>query len=150
MSWNTCHYPECENWTARPDGDYCESHRRAMAKDLEIIKKDFEKRSSQIAKAKQKSMVPRKKPNKVSAKRKELNEEYSILREQFLKEHPTCELRLQPCTRTSTQVHHTASGWNKSTNLNNVKTWKASCDMCNQFLHDKISAQQARELGLKI
>lgn len=87
---------------------------------------------------------------KVSEKRKVLNEEYVILREQYLKDHPECEIKLQVCTRTSTQIHHKASGTNKATNLNNTKTWLASCDMCNQFLHDKLSAKEARERNLKI
>lgn len=128
----------------------CASHNAYFRKLEKQNLKQSEKREQQIKKAKEKSQQPRQRPKPVSDKRKIKNAEYSILREQFLKEHPNCELKLQPCTRTSTQVHHTASGWNKATNLNNVKTWKASCDNCNQFLHDKLSAKEARELGLKI
>lgn len=130
--------------------EFCATHNRQLRKESENTKREAEKRANLIAKAALKNQVPRKLPNKVSPKREELNKEYKILREKFLKDHPNCELKLQPCTQTSTQVHHTASGWNKATNLNNVKTWKASCDNCNQFLHDKLSAKKARELGLKI
>jgi hypothetical protein len=124
----------------------CASHNRVIRKQLTDSRKQADKRKMLLSKPKK----VYKAPNKISDKRKVINEEYAILREQFLRDHPTCELKLQPCTQTSTQVHHTASGWNKSTNLNNVSTWKASCDHCNQFLHDKISAKEARELGLKI
>lgn len=126
--------------------NFCGSHNRLIRKEQVNAIKSTEKRKALLS-------TPKKiyaKPNKISDKRKELNKEYYPLREQFLKEHPNCELKLQPCTKVATEVHHTASGWNKATNLNNVKTWKASCGNCNQFLHDKISAQEAREKGLKI
>lgn len=146
MSWNVCQFPECESYTARPDGTYCETHRHDLAKQ----KKDEIKFKAKFKAKLSTPFVPRKAPKKVSEKRKEQNKEYSKLREQYLKDHPECEIKLQVCTRTSTQIHHTASGTNKATNLNNVATWKASCDMCNQFLHDKLSAKEAREKGLKI
>ncbi len=141
-----CHTSGCPNYTENPMVDYCASCAKAMRKAEKQSIKDDQKRKAALLKRPD----PRKTPNKVSEKRKALNQEYAILREQFLKEHPKCELKLQPCTQTSTQVHHTASGWNKATNLNNVATWKASCDHCNQFLHDKLSAQEARDKGLKI
>lgn len=131
----------CEGTT-----DFCAHHNRQRRKDEENYIKAQQKRKALLSKPKKIYA----KPNKVSPKREELNKEYKVLREQFLKEHPNCELKLQPCTKVATEVHHTASGWNKATNLNNVKTWKASCSSCNQFLHDKISAKEARELGLKI
>lgn len=131
----------CEGTT-----DLCARHNRLLRKQIADEQKANEKRKAILSAPKK----VYKAPNKVSPKRKEANKEYAILREQFLKEHPECELKLQPCTRISTQVHHTASGWNKATNLNNVKTWKASCDNCNQFLHDVLSAAEAREKGLKI
>lgn len=141
----TCLTPECGNIT-EGSTDFCascNSRHRKVSKARAKAALDREAKFS-------KPVAPRQKVNKVSKKRKVLNAEYSILREQFLIDHPNCELKLQGCTGKSTQVHHTASGWNKSTNLNNVKTWRASCDHCNQFLHDKISAQEARELGLKV
>lgn len=58
MSWNTCKHPECENWTYRPDVDYCESHRRANDKAKTESKKQSEKRALQIQKAREKK--PRK------------------------------------------------------------------------------------------
>lgn len=126
--------------------DLCARHNRLLRKQIADEQKAIEKRKAILSKPKK----VYKAPNKVSEKRKELNKEYGPLREQFLKDHPECELKLQPCTNKATQVHHTASGWNKATNLNNVKTWKASCDNCNQFLHDVLSAAEAREKGLKI
>lgn len=59
MAWNTCKYPECENWTARSDGDYCASHRRTISKEATEEKKQAEKRAQQLKKAKEKSQKPK-------------------------------------------------------------------------------------------
>ena len=139
-------YCSCGKIVENKDTGLCSSCSRIVRKQLTDSRKQTDKRKMLLSKPKKIYA----KPNKVSEKRKVLNAEYAILREQYLKDHPECEIKLQVCTRTSTQIHHTASGTNKATNLNNVKTWKASCDMCNQFLHDKLSAKEAREKGLKI
>lgn len=140
-----CETPECENIV---EGNTsfcasCNSFHRKIAKQRVTDRMKFEAKIKRV-------QQPRQKPKKVSDKRQTENQIYWVLRDEFLKEHPNCELKLLGCKNTATQIHHTASGWNKSTNLNNVKTWRASCDHCNQFLHDKISAKEARELGLKI
>lgn len=88
--------------------------------------------------------------DKVSGKRKEENKLYSELREQFLKDNTRCQIKFVGCEFSSVDVHHKASGSNKGTNLNNTDTWLAACRHCHTFLHDKISAQEAREKGLKI
>lgn len=46
MSWNLCQYPDCEAYTARPDGELCESHRRAKVKQEQDDKKAAEKRKA--------------------------------------------------------------------------------------------------------
>lgn len=55
MSWNVCKQPECEAYTARPDGDYCESCRRANAKESENEKKSISKRAQMIERQKAKN-----------------------------------------------------------------------------------------------
>lgn len=156
----TCIVTNCE-LSVEGNTDRCASHNRQARNISKQRQKEAEKRE-QLTKFKPldyrsdatlkvyTEAKARKRIKKVSDKRKILNAEYAILRVQFLKEHTECELKLQGCLKTATQVHHTASGWNKATNLNNVKTWKASCDHCNIFLHDKISAHEARQRGLKI
>lgn len=144
MPIKICLTENCEN-LVEGNTQFCAHHNREHRRVAKQRVLDAEKRQAK------KVWYPNKSPiNKVSEKRKVLNAEYSVLREEFLKEHTECELKLQGCQRVATQVHHTASGWNKATNLNNVKTWKASCDHCNQFLHDKLSASEARSKGLKI
>ncbi len=130
-----CIIDDCFNHPENYDTGLCSVHNREERKRIENEKKG-KKKVKPIA--------------KVSDKRKVLNTVYATLREQYLKDHPECEIKLQVCTRTSTQIHHKSSGWNKATNLNNTATWLASCDMCNQFLHDKLSAAEARYKGLKI
>ncbi len=124
----------------------CASCNREVRRQSEVIRKEEQRAWAKVTASK-----PKRTPiKKVSEKRKVLNQEYKPLREKFLIDHPECEIKLIGCQHKSTQIHHTASGWNKATNLNNTATWKASCDFCNQHLHDTMSAKEARELGLKI
>lgn len=51
--WNLCKQPECEAYTARPDGDYCESCRRLNAKLSENETKSLQKRAQLLSKPRQ-------------------------------------------------------------------------------------------------
>lgn len=139
----------CENH-CEGNTDYCASHNRANRKSEERYRANQEKRAQLKEKVKIKNNQPRPKVNKVSPKRKEENKLYSELRPIFLLEHPDCELKLIGCEGASVEVHHTESGSNKAKSLNIVSTWKAACGHCHRYLHDKLSAKEARELGLKI
>jgi len=65
-------------------------------------------------------------------------------REQHLKEHPNCQLKLQGCEGVATQVHHSAK---RGKNLNNVKTFLSACQNCHDFVEFQMSAKERRERG---
>jgi len=140
-----CLTPECENITEGRT-DFCPSCNRRHRKIADERKKEATKREMFYAKSK----PVYKKPAKVSDKRKVQNAVYYELKSVFLLEHPECELKLIGCENFSVDVHHLASGSNKATNLNNTNTWKASCRHCHTQLHDKLSAKEARDKGLKV
>lgn len=134
MSWNTCKFPECESWTARPDGDYCESHRRNISKESENKKKALQKRADQIVKQKQRAKEPRVMPNKVSGKMEVQKIEYAKLNSQFKKEHPTCEARVnQYCTFYASEVHHKRG---RGEYFLDVSTWLSVCRTCHVYITD--------------
>lgn len=131
MSWNLCQYEDCEAYTARPDGQWCETHRRAIVKQEQDEKKATEKRKALLSKPKKIYA----KPNKVSEKRKELNKEYSKLAKQFKVDHPECEIKANEfCTIITEDVHHGAG--RIGLNLLNMKRWKAACRSCHNYAHD--------------
>lgn len=123
----------CEN-IAEGRTEFCGScnrlHRKVAKQRVAIAEK---KRPKSIA--------------KVSDKMKQKLDEYNVLRWEYLKEHPKCEMRLIGCEGDSIEIHH-CSG--RGMYLNVVSTWKATCRHCHTKLHDKLSAQEAREKGLKI
>lgn len=145
----TCATTDCENVT-EGNTEFCGScnrHHRKVAKERQQAGL---KKLAQIEKLKVASLTPRPTVKKVSAKRKELNKDYDLLRLEYLAEHPNCEIRLVGCDSTAIEIHHTYSGSNKVAHLNDVSTWKATCTWCHRQLHDKMSAKEARERGLKI
>ena len=87
---------------------------------------------------------------KISKKKLVENQEYSILRVEFLNKHPTCQAKLPGCTVMSTDIHHLYSGKDRSKYYLESTTWKAVCRMCHNFIHDKLSSEDAIELGLKL
>lgn len=140
MSWNTCQYTECESWSARPDGDYCETHRRSQAKEVEVEIKAKQKRKALLSQP----TAPRAKPNKVSAKRKEQNVEYFKLVEQFKKDNPECKAKVNEyCTGTTDDPHHSKG---RGKYLLDIDTWIPCCRSCHTWIHDNTS--EAKEKGL--
>jgi hypothetical protein len=79
---------------------------------------------------------------RVSAKRAAQLRQYSILRAQFMAEHPDC----QRCGREATEVHH-RNGRNNE-RLNRVEDWIAICRECHCFIHAHPKA--ARLAGLLV
>ncbi len=84
-----------------------------------------------------------KKPNKSSKKRmkqvakkraRELRK-YGKLRKKFLADHPTCEIPVEGCTFTSTEVHHGEGRENGR--LLDVTKFKAACHNCHRVATDK-------------
>lgn len=135
MSWNTCKYPDCENWARRSDGDFCSSHEDTLRKEAETSRKQSEKREQLLKKAKEKSQQPRQKINKVSPKREEENKAYTQLRGIFLMNHPYCEIQANEfCSKSATTVHHTAGRIGEL--FLDVSKWKGACMSCHQYAHD--------------
>lgn len=144
MSWNVCKQPECESYTARPDGDWCESCRRKNAKESEDEKKQLQKKALLIAKQVVKNKVPRDSPNKISAKRHELNKEYFKLVEKFKKDNPKCHARINDyCTDSTDDPHHSKG---RGVYLLDVSTWIPVCRSCHIWIGSNHAA--AIEKGL--
>lgn len=132
MSWNICKHPECESYTARPDGDYCESCRRANAKEEENNLKSLSKRATQLEKAKAKNQVPRAKISKVSPKREEINKEYFKLVEQFKIDEPLCKAKVNEyCTEKTDDPHHRKG---RGIYLLMVDSWLPVCRNCHIYI----------------
>lgn len=79
---------------------------------------------------------------KASKKKIVENQEYSLLRVEFLTKHPTCQAKLPGCTISSTDVHHTM-GRGKYTLV--VSTWLSVCRVCHTFIEN--NPDVAKEYG---
>lgn len=137
----TCIKDQCD-LPVEGHGDFCASHARLNRKISKQRVATAEKREQHFSKP----MEPRAKPKKVSDKRRVENEIYRKLRKEYLLDHAYCEMKLIGCERTAIEIHHTAS---RGKNLNEVSTWKATCRHCHDLLHNKLSAKEARDKGLK-
>lgn len=124
----------------------CSSCLHDLAKQEKAEQKANSKKLKDIEKHKIRNAKPKKAVKKVSDKMKEALKEYKPLRKKYLAEHPECEMRLIGCEGMATDIHHTAS---RGINLNNVSTWKSACRECHMKLHNELSAEEAKELGLK-
>jgi hypothetical protein len=74
---------------------------------------------------------------------------YSDLRRVFLTKHSGCEARLGGCTLQATDVHHTFWGSERGSTYLEMNTWKAVCRACHSKIHDELSAEESKALGLK-
>lgn len=87
---------------------------------------------------------------KVSDKRKALDIAYSILRADYLKQHPHCQIAIRGvCTYESIDIHHTHWGQDREKYMNDFSTVLSTCRNCHSYVHNVMSAKEARELGLK-
>jgi predicted HNH restriction endonuclease len=80
-------------------------------------------------------------------KRAKQNRAYTKVKKKFLVDHPTCMAQLDGCTGQSTDLHHI--GGRTGENLLKVEDFAALCRNCHNIIHRKMSADQAKKLGLK-
>ena len=85
---------------------------------------------------------------KVSKKLMKLKTIYGHLRNEFMENHPYCEARLPECKIQSQDLHHRAG--RSGQRLIDESNFMAVCRSCHSFLHDKMSASEARERGLRV
>tara|TARA_Y100000385_G_C12890194_1_gene549649 strand:- start:427 stop:861 length:435 start_codon:yes stop_codon:yes gene_type:complete len=85
----------------------------------------------------------------VSKKKKAKDIVYSELRRVFLNNNPGCEAKLVNCFLTATDVHHTFWGAERGVTYLEVDTWRAVCRSCHNKIHDELSAEESKALGLK-
>jgi hypothetical protein len=81
--------------------------------------------------------------NKRSKKKVAEDQEYSVLRKDYLEKHPLCEIAFAGCTNHATEIHHTKG---RGINYLNVSTWKAGCRNCHHKAHS--NPDLARESDL--
>lgn len=84
---------------------------------------------------------------KVSDKQAERNDEYKIVRDEFMLEHPICQANINnsktKCSKNSTDCHHVAG---KVGNLYLDKSnFLAVCRPCHNYI--EINPKEAKELG---
>lgn len=85
--------------------------------------------------------------NKISKKHKETLKEYKPKREEFLKENPYCQLKLEGCTYYATCIEHRAGKATKKLYLDETK-WFASCISCNLQI-ETLADRYEKNLKLK-
>lgn len=96
--------------------------------------------------------VPPKEPKKpkpiakVSEKQIERLAKYRKVRDQFMKEHPNCQARLQGCTIKATDCHH--SRGKVGDLLTDKRYFKALCRSCHNYIETHPS--QSKEMGFSL
>lgn len=109
--------------------DYCASHNKLRRDAEKQARKDAERLVFKFSK----KSAPRPKPNKVSEKRKVLNEEYFKLVEQFKIDNPKCHAKIEGCTEATDDPHHTRG---RGKYLLDVATWIPVCRSCHIYITD--------------
>lgn len=71
---------------------------------------------------------------KVSKKQIERYKEYRIVRDEFMKLHPTCQARLSGCTVKATDLHHSRGKIGDL--LTDKRHFKALCRSCHRFIEE--------------
>lgn len=124
--------------------EMCASHNAFFRKLKKQNEKSISKRAQMIEKQKAKNSIPRKKPNAVSEKRKEINEEYFKLVEQFKKDNPECKANVNDfCTKHTDHPHHKRG--RTGDNLMDVATWFPVCASCHSYI--EAHPKEAKEKG---
>lgn len=124
-----CITPDCTNPVENKTTGLCASCGHAKRKEERVASK--EKKVYKI--------------RKVSKKHAKELKTYSQVREEYLKRHPFCEIRLLGCTSRATDIHHVGK---RGLNLSDPSTFKAACRSCHTILETKLSAAERREKGL--
>jgi hypothetical protein len=102
-SKNICNYKGCIN-----EGRYCRIH---IGYSIPVVKE----------------------VNKVSDNQKETLKEYKKVRSKYLKEHPTCEAKLEGCKGKATEIHHKAGKASRELYLE-TKLFLAICHHCHEII----------------
>lgn len=76
----------------------------------------------------------------VSTRQQKLNAAYKILRDRFMKVHPTCQAGLGGCTVKSTECHHIRG---RGEYFLNDKYYLALCNSCHRWINDHNEAATA-------
>lgn len=95
-------------------------------------------------------IIPPKKTKPVSKKRAKELKVYNKEREQFLIDKPYCGAKLPGCLSVATDIHHLFSGKNRGEHFLDTETWMGVCRNCHRVIHDELSEEDAKELGLKM
>lgn len=138
MAVNICSWPDgCENYR-EGNTDYCATHNHQLRKQ-----------SREALKPKKTYVLPKaEKPiAKVSKKMAKNLKVYSVVREEHLKEHPDCQIRLMNICqndRETNTIHHAAK---RGKNLTNKETFLTACLNCHRYIEDVMSSQERREKG---
>lgn len=80
----------------------------------------------------------RSKIKKASKKRAKELREYKPIRNAFLKDHPTCEVKLPGCQGTATQIHHQSGRSGKK--LLDVDDFLSACQHCHDIITEESRA----------
>jgi hypothetical protein len=105
------------------------------------------------AKSPPKPSKPAGKPGKykrmktATKKRARQNSKYTKVKKKFLQQNPTCQAQLEGCTGVATDLHHI--GGRTGENLLKVEDFAALCRNCHDIIHKKMSAEQAKKIGMK-
>ena len=82
-----------------------------------------------------------------SSKRAKQNAVYSVARNQYLNDHPMCQMHIPGiCTNKATEIHHTAGRIEEL--LLDTRYWKGGCHNCHSWV--ELHPEEAKELGLSI
>lgn len=75
---------------------------------------------------------------------------YTVLRRDFLIDHPICECGMPDCDKgKSVDVHHTFMGSDRNRHFTDVDSWKAVSRKDHRIIHDELSTEQMVEYGLR-
>lgn len=87
---------------------------------------------------------------KKSDRRAKLDAAYSVLRKAYLEAHPDCELQCSDeCTGRATEIHHLYWAGNREEYMNDFTEVKGGCHNCHDFVHTKMSTEQAVRRGFR-
>lgn len=112
--------------------EFCARHNRMMRKAEQTAAKDANNLAIKLLKSKLQRAEPRKKINKVSAKMKVKNQEYSERVKVWKVENPKCKANCnQYCTKETDDCHHQIG---RGIHLMDEKYWLACCRNCHIFI----------------
>lgn len=128
-----CKFPFCQKPVESKELGYCASHAFGFRKAERDEAKNAGKKVKRIA--------------KVSEKKADKLKPYAVLRRNYLKENPVCEMFLPGCDGDSSEIHHCSMS---ELDFLEMSTWKAACAPCHRFVETMMSAEERRIRGFLI